>query len=90
MSKSVHNDIHHEWGPGKRVRSRHETTMRHVYSTLVSLKPHLLRMHYIADVALAPQVDFELLTGHAATKHRLDKTSGSLYYVQRDCAILNL
>ena len=26
--------------------------------------------------------------GHAATKHQLDKTSGSLYRVQRDCATL--
>ena len=26
--------------------------------------------------------------GHAATKHQLDKTSGSLYCVQRDCATL--
>ena len=26
--------------------------------------------------------------GHAATKHQLAKTSGSLYCVQRDCATL--
>ena len=32
----------------------------------------------------APQVEFELLEG---MQHQLDKTSGSLFCVQRDCAV---
>ena len=68
------------------VRSeRHGTGSRHVAH--LSRKPHLSANVLVALVALAPQVEFELIAGgHAATKHQLTKTSGSLYCVQNDCA----
>ena len=52
----------------------------------ISLASHTyLRKVCLWLVALAPQIEFELLKGmHAATKHHLDKTSGSLYCVQSD------
>ena len=53
----------------------------------ISLASHtsLRRVRLVAH-ALAPQVEAWVSGGHAATKHQLDKTSGSLYCVQRDCA----
>ena len=57
----------------------------------ISLANHtsLRKVWLVAHVALAPQAcpsRVRVAGGHAATKHQLDKTSGSPYCVQRDCA----
>ena len=54
----------------------------------ISLASHtsLRRARLVAHVVLAPQVEFGLLEGVQQKKHQVDKTSGSLYCVQRDCA----
>ena len=53
----------------------------------VELEPdmqHISLANHIAPQAC--QVEFELLEDMQQQKHQLDKTSGSLYCVQRDCA----